>query len=373
MTHGDPVIECDGVSKSFGGTLAVDRASLQVDAGEIVSVLGPSGCGKTTLLRMIAGFEGVEAGAISIGGKRVSTPDSLTPPERRRVGMVFQDYALFPHLTVAGNVGFGLDGMSRDERRERVVETLELVDLSELGHRYPHELSGGQQQRVAVARTLAPRPVAVLLDEPFSNLDAGMRSGVRGLVEGILRGRGVATVIVTHDREEAFSMADRVAVMNGGRIEQVDRPGDVFRTPASPFVARMTGTADFLPGVIAGGRATTEVGRLQWTGLGEEEDGVDTTVGEGDEVSVLVRPDDFVVLPNPGGAATVVAREYRGDAVILVVRLASGATVRCRQGPYSDLPVGTLVDLAPSRAVPFVAFRPGLDTPDSNGSGSSNR
>ncbi len=356
MRPSGPVIDCEGVSKSYGDAVAVVDATLRVDAGEIVSVLGASGCGKTTLLRLIAGFEQVDSGTIAIAGERVSTPTFSMPPERRRVGMVFQDYALFPHLTVAANIGFGVDGLPRVERRARVEETLELVGLSDLGHRYPNELSGGQQQRVAVGRTLAPRPVAVLLDEPFSNLDVGMRSGVSGLVEEILRGRGVATVIVTHDREEAFSMADRVAVMNEGHIEQVDAPGAVFRSPATPFVARITGTADFLRGQIVDGRAVTEIGRLQWTGPGDNGAGSAVSPVEGDIIDVLVRPDDFLVLPNPGGTSKVLAREYRGAAVILVVELASGATVRCRQGPYSDLPVGTAVDLAPSRTVPFVVF-----------------
>jgi len=355
MSGTGPIIDCHGVYKRYGDTVAVADATLQVHAGEIVSVLGASGCGKTTLLRLIAGFERIDSGAIAIGGERVSTPNGGVPPERRKVGMVFQDYALFPHLTVAANIGFGVADLTRADKRDRVAETLELVGLSDLGHRYPHELSGGQQQRVAVGRTLAPRPVAVLLDEPFSNLDAGMRSGVSGLVEEILRGRGVATVIVTHDREEAFSMADRVAVMNEGRIEQVDAPGAIFRSPSTPFVARITGTADFVDARIEGGRAVTEIGRLQWTGSGEIPSNV---YNDGDSVNVLVRPDDFLVLPNPGGASKVLAREYRGDAVILVVGLSSGATVRCRQGPYSDLPVGTAVDLVPSRTVPFVAFRP---------------
>ena len=354
----DPVIVCNGVTKLFEETVAVENASISVGAGEIVSVLGPSGCGKTTLLRLIAGFEQVDDGVISISGRRVSEPGVHTPPEARRVGMVFQDYALFPHLTVASNVGFGLDRMSRSERNERVADILALVGLGDLGRRYPHELSGGQQQRVAVGRTLAPSPVAVLLDEPFSNLDAGMRAEIRGLVERILRDRGVATVIVTHDREEAFAMADKVAVMDAGRIEQIDSPGAIFRSPASPFVARMTGTADFLPGVIVDGRVVTEVGKLQWAGPRAGVPTAGPQLGEGSTVDVLVRPDDFLVLPNPGASPKVVAREYRGDAVIVVVELTSGATIRCRQGPYSDLPVGTPVDLAPSRTVPFVAFAP---------------
>ena len=356
MSDTTPVIGCEGVSKCFGETVAVSAASLVVNAGEIIAVLGPSGCGKTTLLRLIAGFEGTDSGTITVAGDLVAAPGIHVPPERRRVGRVVQDYALFPHLTVAANIGFGLGGKSRADKSLRVNELLRLVGLTGLGDRYPHQLSGGQQQRVAVGRTLAPQPVAVLLDEPFSNLDAGMRAGVRTEVEEILRDRGVATVIVTHDREEAFSLADRVAVMNLGRIEQIDRPGAIFRSPATPFVARITGAADFLTGRIVEGRAITEVGRLQLAEPDPGAVGPRTGADEGDKVMVLVRPDDFLVLPNPRGGSKVLAREYRGDAVILVVELDSGTTVRCRQGPYSDLAEGTLVDLVPTRSVPFVAF-----------------
>ena len=351
------VIRCEGVSKNFDSVTAVSSASLSVGAGEIVSILGPSGCGKSTMLRLIAGLERVDAGSIVIDGATVSSNEVHLPTERRRVGMVFQDYALFPHLTVAANVAFGLDRIPRAERRERVAEILELVGLSALGHRYPHELSGGQQQRVAVGRTLAPRPVAVLLDEPFSNLDAGMRAEVRTEIGDILRSRGVATMIVTHDREEAFSMSHRVAVMNLGAIEQVDNPRAMYRTPLTPLVAGMTGTSDFLEGTITDGRAVTAAGALAWTSGSVD-------LGEGDVVRVLVRPDDFWVVPNPEGASKVTFQDYRGDSVIVGVSFTSGETVRCRQGPYSDLTVGSRVRLFPSRSVPFMVFPVGRQGAD---------
>ena len=344
-----PMVETTGLSKSFGAVHAVNRVSLTLAPGEILSVLGPSGCGKTTLLRLIAGFEPADEGEVRIQGRSVSEPRHHEPPERRRVGMVFQEYALFPHLTVAENVEFGLKGLASGDRRRRLAELFELVSLQGLDGRYPHELSGGQQQRVALARTLAPRPVVVLLDEPFSNLDATMRTDLRREMEAALRGSGVATVFVTHDREEAFAMADRIAVMREGRIDQVDSPDALFHSPATPFVARIAGTCDFLPGEIRDGRARTELGEVQWTANGHRLP--DTTA-----VTLLVHVDDFQALPDPEGSSSVVSREFRGDGVILSVRLPSGATLRCREHHSSTLAAGSRVTLVPTRAAPFAAF-----------------
>ena len=343
------VLLCDKLIKSFGETVALNQTKIELFNGEILAILGPSGCGKSTLLRAIAGFENIDSGDITINGKTVSSRDKFTPAEKRRVGMVFQDYALFPHLTVEDNVGFGTKSSSKSDKASLVKQMLKLVELDGMEGRYPHELSGGQQQRVAVARTLAANPVTILLDEPFSNLDATMRTEIRNTVRQALQGRGVATIIVTHDREEAFTIADRVAVMNSGQIEQVDTPENMYRSPVSKFVASMTGTANFMPAIITSNRAVTELGKFQW---------VSPTNGivEGDEVELLVRPDDFLVLPNPNASVAVTSREYRGDAMVLSVELASGNIIQCRQGPYSDLPVGTSVDLVPSRSAPFVAF-----------------
>ena len=343
------VLLCDKLIKSFGETVALNQTKIELFNGEILAILGPSGCGKSTLLRAIAGFENIDSGDITINGKTVSSRDKFTPAEKRRVGMVFQDYALFPHLTVEDNVGFGTKSSSKSDKASLVKQMLKLVELDGMEGRYPHELSGGQQQRVAVARTFAANTVTILLDEPFSNLDATMRTEIRNTVRQALQGRGVATIIVTHDREEAFTIADRVAVMNSGQIEQVDTPENMYRSPVSKFVASMTGTANFMPAIITSNRAVTELGKFQW---------VSPTNGivEGDEVELLVRPDDFLVLPNPNASVTVTSREYRGDAMVLSVELGSGNTIQCRQGPYSDLPVGTSVDLVPSRSAPFVAF-----------------
>ena len=232
-----PVIRCHHLTKWFGAVRAVSGLDLEVWPGEIVSILGPSGSGKTTLLRLIAGFEMPSEGSVHIQGREVSSPRSAVPPESRNVGMVVQEYALFPHLTVERNIAFGLQKLSETDRAERVKEVLDLVGMDGLSSRFPHELSGGQQQRVALARTLAPNPVTVLLDEPFSNLDSSMRQRLRIEVERILRSHNTAAMFVTHDREEAFAMADRVGVMVEGELLQIDTPERVYHFPASAAIS----------------------------------------------------------------------------------------------------------------------------------------
>ncbi len=345
-----PIIEFDEVSKRFEGVVAVEGATFDVQPGEILSVLGPSGCGKTTVLRLIAGFETPDTGEIAISGKAVANSTVNVPPERRNVGLLFQEYALFPHLTVEQNVSFGLQRLDSADRLKNLADVMDLVRLTGLERRYPHELSGGQQQRVALARTLAPRPVTVLLDEPFSNVDASLRAEMRGEVEAILRGNNISTVFVTHDREEAFAMADRVAVMHEGRIDQIGTPDQVYHSPSSTFVARISGTADFLAGVIEEGWVSTEVGRLPWAS-GDE------SIGEGTLVHVLVHMDDFQVQYSSEGKATVASREFRGDETVLRILTPSGAVFRCRRGAYNELAPGTSVRLSPATSRPFVVFR----------------
>ena len=345
----EPLIDCRGVSKRFGDMVAVEDVSLQLMPGEVLSILGASGCGKTTLLRLIAGFEALDAGQLRIQPDLTANTENHLPPERRNIGMVFQEYALFPHLTVAQNVSFGLHGMSRDEQRRRTQDALELVRLTALAARYPHQLSGGQQQRVALARTLAPSPIAVLLDEPFSNLDAGMRQEVRQEVEAILRGEGIAAIFVTHDREEAFAFADRVGVMSAGRLEQVDAPSELYQTPMSPEVARIVCDCDFLAGVADDEVAVTEAGRLPFVCN-------DGPVRDGTELTLMVRPQDVVINPSETGDCVVAGLEYRGGETILTVRMPQGGTLRCRQAGYSDLTRGARVTFAPRDSAPFLAF-----------------
>src|SRR5918995_808938 len=254
------VVELRELTKDFGAVRAVDRVDLFVDEGEVLALLGPSGCGKTTTLRLVAGFERPDAGRVVLDGADVAGPGWFVPPERRRVGVVFQDYALFPHLTVAQNVGYGV--RDRGRRGGRVAEMLDLVGLAGEASRLPHELSGGQQQRVALARALAPDPALVLLDEPFSNLDAALRVRVRGEVRSILGEAGATAVFVTHDQEEALSLADRVAVMRAGRVLQVGEPAALYARPSDRFVATFVGDADLIPGRAQDGAVATAVGRL---------------------------------------------------------------------------------------------------------------
>jgi iron(III) transport system ATP-binding protein len=300
------MIRLEGVVKRFGATTAVADASLCVDRGEVVALLGPSGCGKTTLLRLIAGFERPDAGRVSVAGRPVATADTWVTPEARRVGMVFQDYALFPHLTVAGNVGFGLP---RRARSARVPELLSIVGLSGLERRYPHELSGGQQQRVALARALAPAPELVLLDEPWSNVDPYLRETLRAEVAEIIRPLGVTVLLVTHDREEAFSLADRIALMRDGTIVQEGTAEELYFAPASRWAAEFVGAANVLAGRVVGERVETPLGAFPANGAPR------------DEAQVLLRPELLELEPAVDGPAEVVAREFRGHDVFYRVRL----------------------------------------------------
>ena len=310
-----------GLRKSFGAVVAVDGVDLDIEPGSTCALLGPSGCGKTTTLRLIAGLEDPDGGEIGIDDETVSTPRRSLPPERRRIGMVFQDYALFPHLDVAGNVGYGL---GRRPDRDRVERMLATVGLGGLGDRSPHELSGGQQQRVALARALVAEPRAVLLDEPFSNLDAGLREKVRAEVREILEAQGVTSVFVTHDQEEALSVADVVAVMNEGRVEQVGTPEEVYSRPASRWVAGFLGEIEVLPGTAENGTVSCELGHLP------------NRSGLSGEVEVLIRPESVAVgtVEPPDRRsqdAMVVSRSFYGHDQLIELRLPSGRVVRSRR------------------------------------------
>jgi iron(III) transport system ATP-binding protein len=327
------VICTHGVTKRFGAVAAVRENDLCVERGEFVALLGPSGCGKTTLLRLIAGFEHPDAGEIAIEGRLVAGRGAWVPPERRRVGMVFQDYALFPHLTVAANVGFGVP---RSDRDSRVGELLRLVGLTGYEERYPHELSGGQQQRVALARALAPRPSVVLLDEPWSNIDPLLRGAIRIELAEILRAIDVTVLFVTHDREEAFSIADRIALMRDGRVVQSGAPEEVYLTPADRWVAEFVGAGNFLSGELNGDLVETLIGRFPVA----KSDGAR-------DVDVLVRPELLELRPDPAGVGEVVSREFRGHDVFYRVQLANGSTIVSQRPSTEVVPLGARVALHP--------------------------
>jgi iron(III) transport system ATP-binding protein len=319
------------VSKTFPGQkdAAVSGLSFSLDYGEILALLGPSGCGKTTTLRLIAGFEHHETGQICLAGRTVSGSDYSIPPEKRNVGIVFQDYALFPHLTVFENIRFSFNSRSRTHENT-IRDILSLVGLSELHARYPHELSGGQQQRLALARALAPRPKILLLDEPFSNLDADLREQMREDVKKILRSTDTTTVFVTHDQEEAFAFADKVGVLQYGRLEQFDTPENIYHKPRTRFIADFVGQADFIPGIIVQpGVVETGLGLFPSYSL----------VPEGSSVEVMIRPDDVKIRPgNEGTNGQIVQRIFRGSINSYMVKLDSGPVL------HSDQPSTLLYD-----------------------------
>jgi iron(III) transport system ATP-binding protein len=309
------------VSKSFAGIDALRDVSLRVAAGRMLALLGPSGCGKTTLLRVIAGLERPDTGEVSMGEHVLTSAKAFVAPERRRVGMVFQDWALFPHLSVERNVAYGLPKLDGSLRRRRVSDALELVGLGDLGPRAPATLSGGQQQRVALARALAPRPAVLLLDEPFSNLDTALRVHVRTEVHRLLAGLGITTVFVTHDQEEAFVLGDEVAVMEEGRVVQQATPADLYRSPSTRWIASFVGDANLVPGTVN----RTGNGAVADTVLGA----IPIANPTSGAVDVLVRPEAVALAPGPGGTVELV--EFYGHDTVYAVHLADGTQLRSRQ------------------------------------------
>jgi len=332
----EPVLlEVENLRHAYGAHEVVADLSFSLGRGAIGCLLGPSGCGKTTVLRCIAGFENVHGGVIRLAGRTVSGTGVMVPPEKRRVGMVFQDYALFPHLTVAGNIAFGL----RSGSGERVRELAELVGLSSSLEKYPHEISGGQQQRVALARALAPRPELLLLDEPFSNLDVDLRERLSLEVRDIIHASGATAVLVTHDQQEAFAMADEIGILHEGRIQQWDTPYNLYHRPANRFVADFVGQGVFLPV-----NEVRQLGSLSGA-----------PVGPG--LEVLLRPDDVVHDDAAPTQAEVVHKAFRGAEILYTLRLASGRKVLALVPSHHNHAIGEKIGIRLD-VDHVVAFRP---------------
>jgi len=331
-------VEVCNLEHAYGANRVVRGLDFTLQSGAIGCLLGGSGCGKTTVLRCLAGFEPVAAGSIALSGRVVSTPGALVPPEQRRIGMVFQDYALFPHLTVAGNVGFGFGRRPGRQAKARISAMLALVGLAGHGDVYPHELSGGQQQRVALARALAPEPDLLLLDEPFSNLDVDLRERLSLEVRDILKRAGTTTILVTHDQHEAFALADEIGIMHEGRIEQWDTPYAIYHEPATRFVADFVGQGVFLRGVVAGpARLTTELGDLDTD--------APLLAPDGYAVDVLLRPDDIIHDDASPWEAEVAAKAFRGADFLYTLKLASGTRVLSLVPSHHDHPIGKKIGI----------------------------
>ena len=343
------LLRLDGVDIALNGRSIVNNISFRVRSGQIACLLGPSGCGKTTVLRAIAGFQAIAAGRIQLDGDCVNDQRRTLPPEARRIGMVFQDFALFPHLNLADNIGFGIRGMPRRERRERVARLLELVDLRGYERRYPHEISGGQQQRIALARALAPRPRLLLMDEPFSGMDSDLRESLARDVRAILRREGVSAILVTHDQFEAFAMSDEIGVLRDGELVQWDTGYNLYHRPANRFVAGFIGQGVLLGGRIQGpGEIDTPLGVIK----GHLPDDCHADC----PVEVLIRPDDIQHDDHSPMTAKVLERAFRGAEFLYTLELADGSRVLSLVPSHHDHRIGERIGIA-LEVDHLVAFR----------------
>ena len=338
-----PILELCQISKKYqhGSTIAAKEISFKLAPSEVLAILGPSGCGKTTLLRLIAGFERPDQGKIYIQGEQVAGKGIWVQPEKRKLGMVFQDFALFPHLNVIHNISFGINHLPSHTQHAIAHELLHIVALSGLDKRHPHELSGGQQQRVALARALAPNPSLVLLDEPFCNLDADMRCEMRREVHRILKQTQTAGLLVTHDQEEAFDVADRVGVLEKGYLHQLDTPEAVYHTPVTRFVADFVGQADFIPGELKNNTICTPIGVLS----GPIYYPKDETISDNTHVEVMIRPDDINISVDPLGIGTITHRHFRGSETLYTIKLADDIIIHSSKSGMPNMVPGDKVSI----------------------------
>lgn len=338
------LVELREISKRFVDRDVVKGLSFNIKRGELFVILGPSGSGKTTTLRLLAGLERPDAGEIFINNQMIAGRNFFIQPEARNVGMVFQEYALFPNLTVKDNIAFGLHKLEKIERQRIIERMLELIGLQDHINRYPHELSGGEQQRVAFARALAPSPVVILLDEPFSNVDADMRLRIRRDMQRILRKSNITAILVTHNQEDAFAIADRIAVMNKGQIEQIATPSEMYHSPATRFVADFVGEADFINGAVENNLIRTAVGDFPTAGF-----------DSGTSVQVMIRPSDISFKADKEGDGVVADLEFKGSETLYFLRLSSGEFVHSIQNSESLIEIGTKVkvEVRPAQVLAF--------------------
>lgn len=332
----DWLLEVNNLSCGYGGDSVVRDINLALSQGDIGCLLGPSGCGKSTILRALAGFLPLTQGEIRLQGQAISLPGRSLAPEKRRIGMVFQDYALFPHMTIAENVGFGLKNLSKPERRQKVTELLNLVHLQDLADSYPHQLSGGQQQRVALARALAPEPTLILLDEPFSNLDTDLRRRLSLDVRDILKTLGISAILVTHDQQEAFAMCDQVAVLKDGQVQQWDVPYNLYHEPSNRFVASFVGQGSFIPGTALGpDTIESELGSIHGNRAYNWQPGT--------LVDILIRPDDIVFDEQSQLRPRVVEKTFAGTSTLYRFRCSEDTEFEALFRSHLDFHVGEQV------------------------------
>lgn len=334
------LLSVENVAKSFDKKMVVEQIHFQLGRGEIGCLLGPSGCGKTTLLRMIAGFEDVHEGSIRIHGMVVSQPGSTIPPENRSIGMVFQDYALFPHMSVQQNLEFGIRKQKPTFRQQKIVELLDLIGLQECARKYPHELSGGQQQRVALARALAPEPQLLLLDEPFSNLDVLLREKLTTELRDILKTLGTTTLLVTHNQHEAFSVADRIGVLFDGKMQQWDSAYNIYHNPMSIKVANFVGDGSLISGTVTG-EAEVECG------LGKLHGQLSQDCEKGTEILILIRPEDILHVENAPVRAVIVNKSFRGPNIHYQLKLPTGELCQALVSSHHNHAIGQAIGVSP--------------------------
>jgi len=349
----NPILEVSDISMDYHGKGIIDNLSFDLERGSIGCLLGESGCGKTTILRLIAGFEPLQAGAVVIGGHLMSNPGTCVPPEERRLGMVFQDYALFLHLTVRKNIAFGLHHLSGSKRNRRVSEMLDLVGLSIDADKYSHQLSGGQQQRVALARALAPEPDLLLLDEPFSNLDVALRDRLTIEVARILRELGTSALLVTHNQNEAFAMADTIGVINGGKLEQWDTAYNLYHRPKNRYVADFVGEGVLLKGVV---QSHNEVK----TALGTLAGRFSYPCRNGCPADVLIRPEDIIHDDDSPFKAEILRKDFRGANILYTLRLKEQENLLALVSSHHNHRVGQQIGIR-SQVQEIILFESGLN------------